>query len=310
MDVAVLCALRVTEDGADRTPRGQRSRDLLAALLLRRGQAVEASVLLDLVWGSGSGLMPTVVHTQMARLRRDIGGDQRAEVRGRLPADRRSRWTWTSFTDLLARARGSGQPEATVTCCGRPSHCGEATARTPTSPRSSSRRRSPGSCSAPARAARALLAERLLDQGDREAVEEAAGLAELLVGQDPTRERGHELAILAAARAGRRAEALEPVRPAPQDAARRAGHRPGPDAQELHLQVLRDELAPVPAARRPAATRTSPPAPTSRIHGREDDLAQVLALLGERRLISIVGLGGVGKSRLLFELAAVLGAER
>ena len=114
MDVAVLCALRVTEDGADRTPRGQRSRDLLAALLLRRGQAAEASVLLDLVWGSGSGLMPTVVHTQMARLRRDIGGDHvlRSEVGYRLTGvevdvDR--------FTDLIARARGSGQPEPTVT---------------------------------------------------------------------------------------------------------------------------------------------------------------------------------------------------
>ena len=123
------------------------------------------------------------------------------------------------------------------------------------------------------------------------------------------RERGHELAVLAAARAGRRAEALERY-----DLLRRTlrdelGIDPGPDAQELHLQVLRDELAPVPPAR-PRATRTSPPAPTSRIHGREDDLAQVLALLGERRLISIVGLGGVGKSRLLFELAAVLGAER
>ena len=113
MDVAVLCALRVTEDGADRTPRGQRSRDLLAALLLRRGQAVEASVLLDLVWGSGSGLMPTVVHTQMARLRRDIGGDQvlRSEVGYRLTG---VEVDVDHFTDLLARARGSGQPEATV----------------------------------------------------------------------------------------------------------------------------------------------------------------------------------------------------
>ena len=114
MDVAVLGALRVTEHGADRTPRGQRSRDLLAALLLRRGQAVEASVLLDLVWGSGSGLMPTVVHTQMARLRRDIGGDRvlRSELGYRLTGvdvdvDR--------FTDLVAQARGIGQSETTIT---------------------------------------------------------------------------------------------------------------------------------------------------------------------------------------------------
>ena len=306
MDVAVLCALRVTEHGADRTPRGQRSRDLLAALLLRRGQAVEAPVLLDLVWGSGSGLLPTVVHTQMARLRRDIGGDRvlRSELGYRLSGvdvdvDR--------FTELVARARGSGQPETTVTLLrealgtwrgDRPyaDVTEELVAAEVTG------------ILALRTAARELLAEHLLQRGDRAAAEEAAGLGELLVGQDPMRERGHELAILAAARAGRRAEALERY-----DLLRRTlrdelGIDPGPDAQELQLQLLRDELAPVPVSH-PRPARTSAPSPTSRLHGREHDLAQVQTLLGDRRLVSIVGLGGVGKSRLLFELASVLGAD-
>ena len=74
--VAVLSALRVTEPVSTGPPRGQRSRDLLAALLLRRGQPVDPGVLLDLVWGDGGRLTPAVVHTQVARLRRDIGGKQ------------------------------------------------------------------------------------------------------------------------------------------------------------------------------------------------------------------------------------------
>ena len=307
MEAAVLGPLRVTERGADRTPRGQRSRDLLAALLLRRGQAVEAPVLLDLVWGSGSGLMPTVVHTQMARLRRDIGGELvvRSEVGYRLvgvevDADR--------FTDLVGRARAGGQPEATATLLrealglwrgDRPyaDVTDELVAAEVTR------------VLALRTAARELLAGRLLDVGDRDSVEEAAELARAAGGPGPLAGARSRLAIVAAARAGRRAEALDRYERLRATLLEELGIDPGPDAQELHLQVLRDELAPVPAAR-PRATRSSAPAPTTRIHGREDDLAQVRTLLGERRLISIVGLGGVGKSRLLFELASVLGAER
>ena len=194
-----------------------------------------------------AGLTPAVVHTQMARLRRDIGGEQvvRSEVGYRVTgvdvdADR--------FTDLVARARGSEPPATTVTLLrealglwrgDRPyaDVTEELVAAEVTR------------ILALRTVTRELLAERLLQRGDREAIEEAAGLADLLAAQDPMRERGHELAILAAARAGRRAEALERY-----DVLRRTlrdelGIDPGPDAQALQLQVLRDELAPAPSTR-------------------------------------------------------------
>ena len=74
MQYTVLGELRARDQGVDRTPPGRRSRDLLAALLVRAGQAVDSSVLLDQVWGKKAPtLTVAVVHTQVARLRRTLG---------------------------------------------------------------------------------------------------------------------------------------------------------------------------------------------------------------------------------------------
>ncbi len=76
MQYGVLGPLQVFRNGRDVTPRGQRTRDVLAVLLLRRGQAVDPLVLLDLVWGDeAAGLDAAVVHTVIARLRRTLGPD-------------------------------------------------------------------------------------------------------------------------------------------------------------------------------------------------------------------------------------------
>ena len=122
------------------------------------------------------------------------------------------------FTDLVTRARASEPPATTVSAPARGTR--------PVAGRPAVRRchRRAGRCGgdpAPAlrTVARELLAERLLQRGDREAIEEAAGLADLLAAQDPMRERGHELAILAAARARSPGRGAGAVRRAPHDLA-------------------------------------------------------------------------------------------
>ena len=69
MRFLVLGPLRVvSSSGADVTPRGRRTLDVLAVLLLRRRQAVDAQVLLELVWGDEAvGLDVSAVHTVVAR---------------------------------------------------------------------------------------------------------------------------------------------------------------------------------------------------------------------------------------------------
>lgn len=60
--------------------------------------------------------------------------------------------------------------------------------------------------------------------------------------------------------------------------------------------------APLPAA---ASPPTAPPAPLTRLIGRQDDLDGLAARLQEARLVTVVGAGGVGKTRL-----ALAAAER
>ncbi|MFE6856734.1 ATP-binding protein, partial [Streptomyces sp. NPDC057674] len=142
------------------------------------------------------------------------------------------------------------------------------------------------------------------------AAEILAPLAALAAGE-PLDEPLQALRIRALRAAGRSAEALagyEEVRAA---LASRLGTDPGPELRALHAELLTD-TAPVPA---PALLAPASPAPTGRggavglparltsFIGREDDLGALAADWGARRLVTLTGPGGVGKTRLALEAA-------
>jgi predicted ATPase len=85
------------------------------------------------------------------------------------------------------------------------------------------------------------------------------------------------------------------------------GLEPGPELQRLETGVLNQDPAldleasarPAPAPRAPAAL---PALPTGLV-GRQKELDAVAALLHEHRLVTILGPGGIGKTRLGLELA-------
>lgn len=299
MWIAVLGELRVLDDGRDLTPSGRRSKDLLAALLLRRGQAVEPAVLLDQVWGpEAPGLSVAVVHTQVARLRRALGAGAvlRTDNGYRLGAvdldsDR--------FAELVSRARGCG-PGRSVPLLrealglwrsGQPfSDVGQDVV---------------GPEVARLVELRTLALERLGEDlaslADPAALEEALLVAGQLMQADPLRERGYEIAMTAAAAAGRRSDALlcfDRLRVTLREA---LGIDPGPRAQQLHLELLRADGA-VPPRRAAPEHPAAPPAPRTRSVGRGEDLARVVELLRTRRIVTVTGLGGVGKTRLATEV--------
>ncbi|HET6153420.1 MAG TPA: BTAD domain-containing putative transcriptional regulator [Marmoricola sp.] len=309
MEFRVLGELRVFDGAAERTPRGQRSRDLLAVLLQRRGQPVDPRTLLDEVWGTAAqGLEVSVVHTQVARVRRALGNAavERSDAGYRLvdaciDADefvdsvRRARQMRSADQALalveraLARWR-SDSPYADVT-----STLVEADVARLREVRSD---------------ARELQASVLLDRGE---AHQALEVAVALVAENPMRERGHELLMMAQWRLARQSDALasyDRLRHALRD---ELGVDPGASARGLHARMLAQDpslMAPASPAAALDGSRTAPPAPATRLVDREQERDTLLRLVGERRLITLVGPGGVGKSRLLADLHQQLAGIR
>lgn len=158
-----------------------------------------------------------------------------------------------------------------------------------------------------------------------------APLAELvselgeLVRRQPLRERLRGQLMLALARSGRRAEALEVFEEARKTLAEELGADPSPELAALHLSLLRDEppsavaspaasAGPLAVGRLPAASVSAealgaasalrPRAPRPRLTsfvGRDHELRLVGRLLGRGRLLTLAGPGGAGKTRLAVE---------
>ncbi|MEU4349629.1 BTAD domain-containing putative transcriptional regulator [Streptomyces sp. NPDC023838] len=133
---------------------------------------------------------------------------------------------------------------------------------------------------------------------------------ERLAAAAPTDERWATRLMLALRAAGRQADALE-VYGQTRRALAELGIDCSQELADIHLAVLRGEPAPGGPARRGAAApavsvRTGAPARLTACLGREAELARVAALLAERRQVTLVGPGGIGKTRLATEAAHVL----
>lgn len=312
MEFGVLGQLIVTADDVDRTPRGQRSRDLLAVLLLRPDRAVAPDVLLDLVWGEeGARLDVSVVHTQVARLRRAVGSDQvvTTPTGYRLVAPRTDA---VRFHALLDEARRAVDPHHGVELLDR----ARSLWRGPRPFADVSERIVAGESArlSDARlAADEFLVELLLSSPSRDDVVRALGLARDLVDREPLRERTYELAMLAAARLDEQVEALAIYDDLRHLLREELGVDPGRSVQQLHARVLGQDtglLLPRSEARAAAPRVAAPPLPATGLIGREADLKALLDLVARRRVVVVTGPGGVGKTRLVLEVADVLAGER
>ncbi len=136
--------------------------------------------------------------------------------------------------------------------------------------------------------------------------EHALGRLGALVAADPMRERPRAQLMRVLYELGRSGEALAAFRDYRDLLAEELGLDPSRRLLDLEAAILRRELEP-PRAPRVAA----PPRPVGNLRleltelvGRTSDAATALAALGGARVVTLTGVGGVGKTRLALQVAA------
>ncbi|SDL49601.1 BTAD domain-containing putative transcriptional regulator [Nonomuraea jiangxiensis] len=275
-------------------------RALLAGLLIHAGRPVSADRLIEDLWsGRPPANAAAALRVKVSQLRRVLG--ERELVAYRPPgyvlrADPES-VDAVLFETLVARAQHTADPRVRASLLRRALDLwrgGTAYAEFADEPF--------------ARAAVARLAEQRLV-----AVEELAearlgagehGLlaAELgdLVAEHPLRERLRSVHMRALYRSGLQSQALASYADLRRHLADDLGLDPGPELVSLQRAILRRD----PALAAPARPRTNLPAPLTSLVGRDEAVAEVGALLRSERLVTLIGPGGVGKTRLALAAAS------
>ncbi|GIF01449.1 BTAD domain-containing putative transcriptional regulator [Paractinoplanes rishiriensis] len=298
MRFGILGPLAVTtDDGEPVVVPGAKVRMLLADLLAHRNRVVSADRLIEDLWGgdapaNAAGALQVRV-SQLRKALNDAEPGARDLIESRPPgyrlraddvdADRFATLAETTGVDRLGAALALWRGQAYADVADEEFARAEATRLAEQ---------------------RLVVQERLagarLARGEHDLV--AAELAEL-VELHPLREGLRALHIRALYAAGRQAEALESYAGLRERLADELGLDPGPELAALYRRILDQDpgLSARPAA---AIVRNSLPAQLDELVGRAEALAELRELIPAGRLLTLVGPGGVGKTRLAAAAAA------
>jgi predicted ATPase/DNA-binding SARP family transcriptional activator len=312
MRIGLLGELEVLDDDKnDVVVTGAKLRSLLAVLALHGGRAVPSDQLVEALWGDDP---PPAVRNGLqglvSKLRRALGSTSLVAMRGggyalELPKDAID---LHRFEQLVAEGRATGargNPMRAVELLAEADALwrGDALAEfvyedfaSPAISRMSELRL-------------AAIEERLdieLQVGGHQG---AIGELEGLVTAHPLRERPRGLLMVALYRAGRQADALRIFQEGRHVLGEELGLDPGPELRQLEAAILAQD----PALDAPVTDGSSTTAWTERratvpesltpLVGRDEELRDLTRLFEDHRFITLVGPGGVGKTRLALEVA-------
>ena len=310
MEFRILGSVTVADGGAEIAIPGAKLRALLALLLIRHGETTRADRLADDLWGDAipSGFQ-NALQSLISKLRRSLGDNGRLLV-----TDHDGYRLDVSGDDIDADQFETGARRGRESLAnGRPAEAAEALATA-------------------LRLWRGPALQGLADDGmlQREAVRleelrlaavedridadlqlgrHAELIAELTsaTAEHPLRERLHGFLMLALYRCGRQADALRAFQDARTVLGEELGLDPGPDLRALENAILNQdpELDP-PRSAAVVRTRrhTNLVAGLSSFIGRRADVVNLSRTVDEHRLVTIVGPGGAGKTRLSVEMAS------
>lgn len=304
-DFRILGSLEVTHDGQHVALQSPKQRQLLALLVIRAGEVVGTESLLDSLWGADPPSAPLktlrfhvsklraalretsediasllVTHAPGYRLEAEPAQVDAARFEAGVRSARRlmdlaPAEAASLLLDALGEWRGPALADFTSDEFAQPE-------------------------------IRRLEELRLAAIADRIDAQLASGggaglVAELesLVAQHPTHEKLWALLMVALYRDGRTGDSLQAYQRA-RFALAEAGVMPSEELSAVEAKVLADDLEV-----RPSLLYSSPglPAPITDLIGRSHDVENVQLAVIERRLVTIVGVGGVGKTSVALQSA-------
>ncbi len=126
---------------------------------------------------------------------------------------------------------------------------------------------------------------------------------DIAIAEHPLRERLRELLMLALYRTGRQGEALNVFRDARTQLVDELGIEPSRGLQDLQARILAEDPT-LHDSQPEREARGNLGAQLTTFVGREQELDELQELVRKERLLTLNGIGGVGKSRLAIELGA------
>ena len=299
----VLGTLQADRDGSALPLPSRRQRAVLAALLTRAGRPVSADELVEAAWGERLPDHPkAALQTVLSRLRTTLGADViTTDISGyRLNVT-------TDGVDALRfealRERAAHVPDTAATGL---LDAALALWRGPAYAEFADR----NFASAEAARLNALRAATVEDHAELSlrsgrATDAIADL-EALQTSEPWRERCVELLMRALGGSGRATDALQVYNRYRRVLAAEFGLDPSPALQDLQGRILRNELPepPRPVPQPPRWFAVSTP-----FVGRDTETATLAGAVRGNRLVTVTGIGGVGKTRLVAESLGELAGQ-
>lgn len=294
--VELLGPLRLTVDGTPVDVAGPKRRAVLVLLAAAAGRTVSVDALVEELWPADDVVDGRqAVQSHVSRLRRDLGPGARcvhSEAGGyRLDVD----LDLSTARELWRRARGDAvDPDASFALA----QTAIGLWRGPVLP---------DLTEVPAIAALITAVGRLHDDIVGALVERAVALgradevvdlAARFAADDPLRESGVIAHMRALAATGAAADALRLARGYRRTLAENTGLDPSARLDELEREIAVGAIGPAPLRRRAIRMRRS----SSRLVGRAAEVASVVERLATERLVTLVGPGGVGKTRVAQEV--------
>jgi predicted ATPase/DNA-binding SARP family transcriptional activator len=317
MRIGLLGGLEVRDDERDVVVAGAKLRALLAVLALNVGRVVPAEQIIDALWGENP---PAAVRNGLqglaSKLRRTLGSADLVAMRAggyslELPPEAVDVHRYEQIVAAGRAAEADGDPSRAVALLA------EADALWRGDPLTDFAYEdfAAGAITRLSELRLAVIEERLdleLQLGRHQG---AIVQLEELVAAHPLRERLRGLLMLALYRAGRQADALRVFQDGRRILGEELGLEPSHDLRHLESAILAQDRSLDPpegadpgAIRRTETVSTIPEALTPLV-GRDTELRELTRLLADDRFVTLVGPGGVGKTRLALEAARATAAD-